>query len=328
MLEAVESLARSKNRRQRSARLMLADMREQLRDGESFSQIMRRHPAWFDPTETAIAESGQHSGNLSEVLTVLAERHEEADRLSHKLAATLAYPLIVLVIGVGVALFLSVKTLPDLAKILQDARIAVPPLTTTIMALGQGLMRYWYLCVLLVVVLCLTMLSAPLMLQRIAERWAVPEWIIRAFTWSIPVLRTIAMSNVALRLSELLHSGVPMTDALRIVAPTVREMGLRQQLALAAERVERGDELSSALCDERWFNSEFARLLELGQASGDLDRMLNRIGHRYQRQARRHLDRLATILEPTVILVLAVFVGTVVMAAILPLIRLKEVLQL
>ncbi|MCH8825270.1 MAG: type II secretion system F family protein, partial [Planctomycetes bacterium] len=86
------------------------------------------------------------------------------------------------------------------------------------------------------------------------------------------------------------------------------------------------DDLSEALNDELWFDSQFRSLLKVGQASGELDQLLQRIGERYSRQANRLIDRLAVLLEPCVILSLAVFVGMVVMAAILPLLRLQEVL--
>ena len=136
----------------------------------------------------------------------------------------------------------------------------------------------------------------------------------------------MAVGGLALRLAELIRSGVPMVDALRILAPTTGHYSLRHELLLAAESVERGEELSKALHDEHWFDTEFQRLLDVGQNSGELDQMLQRIGHRYQRQAKRLIDRLATLLEPAVILLLATFVGTVVIAAVLPLVRLQEVL--
>ncbi|MCH8314446.1 MAG: type II secretion system F family protein, partial [Planctomycetes bacterium] len=87
-----------------------------------------------------------------------------------------------------------------------------------------------------------------------------------------------------------------------------------------------GDELTAALDDELWFDGEFRQLLAIGQATGELDSLLERIGRRYARQAERLIDRLAALLEPSVILTLAVLVGLVVMAAILPLLRLQEVL--
>ena len=150
----------------------------------------------------------------------------------------------------------------------------------------------------------------------------MPLWLRR---WSPHVLRKLAVARLSIQLAELLRTGVPMVDALRVVAPTTPGVTLRRRLLEAADRVERGEDIAAALDDEHWFDGEFQRLLQIGQTSGELDTLLDRLGHRYARQANRMIDRLATLLEPAVILTLAVLVGLVVMAAILPLLRLQEV---
>ena len=94
----------------------------------------------------------------------------------------------------------------------------------------------------------------------------------------------------------------------------------------AADRAERGEELPRRWTTSGWFDAEFRRLLDIGQATGELETLLERIGERYARQARRLIDRLATVLEPAVILALADLVGMVVMAALLPLLRIREML--
>ena len=150
----------------------------------------------------------------------------------------------------------------------------------------------------------------------------LPLWLRR---WSPHVLRKLAVARLSIQLAELLRTGVPMVEALRVVAPTTPGLTLRRRLLEAADRVERGEDIAAALDDEHWFDGEFQRLLQIGQTSGELDTLLDRLGHRYARQANRMIDRLATLLEPAVILTLAVLVGLVVMAAILPLLRLQEV---
>ena len=323
LLEAVDAAAGSKHRSGRSARLMLIQVRERLRTGGSLGQAMREHPAWFDGAEVAIVDAGQHAGNLHQVLSSLAQRHEHAGELANKLIGALAYPFIVLLVGIGVAIFLSVKTLPDLAKILTDAKVPIPALTANVMWIGQLVVHHWFMLMLGALVVVIGAIALPSAFRRMP--WELPPMIRRLRKLRPRVIRTMAIGGLALRLGELIRSGVPMVEALRILAPTTRHYSLRQELLLAADSVERGDELSEALDDDHWFDEEFQRLLDIGQSSGELDQMLQRIGQRYQRQAKRLIDRLATLLEPAVILLLAVFVGTVVMAAILPLLRLQEV---
>lgn len=324
LLEAIETLIQSSQRGGRSSRLMLSNVREQLRSGGSLAQAMRERPSWFDAAEVAIVDAGQHGGNLNQVLSSLADRHERAGELGQKLISALAYPFVVLLVGCAVAIFLSVKTLPQLSKILQDAGVPVPGLTTKVIWAGGALVKYWLVLALMIVA---GAVAIPLT-TKLAYRmpWDLSSKM-KSLRWMRPrVIRTVAVGGVAVRLAELMRSGVPMVDSLRIIAPTTRHRSLRQELSTAADCVERGDDLSHALSDEHWFDPEFQRLLDIGQASGELESMLQRIGERYQRQARRLIDRLAALLEPVVILALATFVGLVVMAAILPLLRLQEIL--
>ena len=141
-------------------------------------------------------------------------------------------------------------------------------------------------------------------------------------------VRRLAVSRALLGIAELVRSGVPLVDALRVAAPAHRGLsrGLSVALSDAARRIEQGRSVADALAEPAWFDAELRRLVSVGEAGGELDAVLVRIGERYERQVGRMVERLAALLEPAVIVVLAFFIGTVVMAAVLPLIRLQEVL--
>jgi type II secretory pathway component PulF len=323
LLEAFDALLASGKNRSRSFRGMLLDIRERLRGGESLAQAMRAHPSMFETTEIAIAEAGQHGGQLAQVLQSLADRNEHADELGHKLSGALAYPILVAIVGLGVTVFLSVKTLPDLTAILVQAKIPIPQLTKKVMWIGQTLAGHWLSIGLAILAVPIVIATARHLLSRFAGDQLAQ---IRIRVPHVRVLKAMSVGQVSSQLAELLRSGVPLVEALRVLAPTARSASLRAALITAADQLERGEDLQGAL-DERWFDLEFKRLIEIGQASGELDSMLARLGERYQRSAKRLIDRLAGLLEPCVILALAVLVGTVVMAAVLPLLRLQEVVR-
>jgi type II secretory pathway component PulF len=306
---------------------MLVEVREELRGGASLAQAMREHPDWFDAIDIAVVEAGQHSGTLPSVLLGIAERQERSSELSHRLLSALAYPTLVLCVGLGVVVFLSVKTLPDLTKILVDAKIPVPGLTARVMWFGQLLAAHWIkMGALLLAILVIAALTRRLWKSLSID---IPPWIqgILARVQPPRVLRRMLVGGLVAQLSELLRSGVPMVEALRVIAPTQRSARLAHLLTQAAHRIEHGDDLSASLDDRAWFDPELQRLLEIGQASGELDEMLARIGERYQRRAKRLIDRLTVLLEPAVLLLLASLVGIVVMAAVLPLLALQEIIR-
>ena len=250
----------------------------------------------------------------------MATRLEHADEVGSKLTAALTYPAIVSLAALAVVLFLSNKTLPDLTGLLVDAQVEIPRLTALVMGLGQWLLR-----------------AGPLLLLSFGVSialgaFAIVTWVHRseAFArrltaWVPQVLRAKAVAALSRGLADLLAAGVPLTQALRVLSPTLPRL-LSRAIDRAIERLQGGEELSLALAaDPLWFSPEFRRLLASAQATGELEPLLRRIAARYERQAKRLTDRLAALLEPAAIVVLAALVGTVVMAAVLPLVRLQEI---
>lgn len=323
LAESVGTVLSSSGRRR--TRSMLGQVRESLRAGEPLSAAMRAHDTWFDPVEIAMVEAGQHSGELADVLRNLALRHERTSELTSRLASALAYPAIVACVGVGVVVFLSTRTLPQLVGVLEQAKVGTPPLTRAVMSVGQGLADGW------------PWIVVGILLATAAAGWAAQALDRRNLEWPrtlrrlIPAtFRRVRLAQLASGLAELTRSGVPVGEALRVLSPTFAGPvagSLGRRLRDASRRLEEGAELPGALDDALWFDAEFRQLLAIGQASGELDTLLDRVADRYSRSAKRAIDRLAALLEPAVILALAALIGTVVMAAVLPMLRLQEVLR-
>jgi type II secretory pathway component PulF len=322
LLECLETLSSTVPGRSGALRGLLAHLREEVRGGRSLGEAMRVHPSWFGPEEVALIESGQRSGKLAGTLRELASEHQRRDDLAARLAQALAYPSCVAVVGLAVLVFLSERTLPDLVSILSDASVEVPALTSLVISVGSWLGSAGPVAAVLLVAV---LLLAPFA-RRLAGRLELP-WPTAAPSRLLPqVMRRMAVARLSRGLAALLHAGVPLVEALRTMAPATSYEDLRACVLRAADRVERGDPLADALTDEAWFDVEFRRLLGITHVSGELDAMLQRLSERYERRASRQIDRLTSLLEPAVILCLAVAIGVVVMAAILPMVRLKEAL--
>jgi type II secretory pathway component PulF len=318
VVEAVTTLATS--RAGSSLRTMLVELREQLRDGAALDECMEQHPWWFEPAEVAMVRAARASGELPSVLRALAERHERSGALSAKIIGALTYPAVVLCVGVGVVVFLSVKTLPDLVGILRDAGIDPPGLTLAIMALGRGLLEYGFLGVIAFGVLAVGFPVALAQLRRRGGQVRVP---LPGFA------RRAILARAWSGLAELVRTGVPLVEALRITSPTVSGLlggPLSRALEHAAAEIERGSTFAEALADTAWFDDECRRLVAIGESAGELPEILARLAARTHRSASRAIDRLASLLEPAVILLLATLIGVVVMGAVLPILKLQEII--
>ncbi len=330
LVEAVDALTRSIGEgrgwvRRSSLRSMLIELREALRSGQSPAEAAQRHTSWFDAADIALLRAGLEGGSLPQTLRAMASREESNEELSHRMVAALSYPTLIVCAALGVTVFLSVKTLPTLVGILTDAGIEPPGLTLAVMNIGIMLADWWGLILLGVIFLP----AAIVILRQVAVRRENLDRDLFGGTERLPpaFLRRHAVGSFSLRLAQLLQAGVPLVESLRILAPTCRLAALGRQLHSVADVVERGAEFGDALeASPYWFDAEFTLQVQTAQRAGALEAVLVRLGNRELRRTQRLLDRFTALLEPAAILLLAGLVGTIVMAGVLPLIRLQEML--
>jgi len=297
---------------------------DSIQSGQAIGDAMGEHTAWFDEAEVAMVNAGQESGAMSSVLRRLADRQSRSGELSSKITAALAYPILVSVIGIGVTVFLSVKTLPELVGILDDADLETPALTAAVMTVGQTVWNQGYVILLAVAGVSL---GTAVMFGRIQRRSGgrIESLIAKLCP---RVLIRVCTADALLTIAELLETGVTLVGSLRIVAPTLRGfLGsmLARSLMGSASGIEQGEPVSSVFDDPVWFTQEHRQLMAAGEAAGELAATMERIGQRDLRSARRLVDRFTALIEPAAIMLLAMLVGTVVMAAVLPLVRLQEI---
>lgn len=315
---ALGALARSHARIPAERRLMMR-LQDQVRSGAGFAEACAAHPGWFDRFDLAIIEAGQRAGDLAGMLTTLSVHHHRAGAVSQRLFVALAYPALLTVVGVVVVEFMSLTTLPQLVEMIRQAHRQPPALTEALISVGQGLARWWPL---LLVFLILLVLAARNLTARIPVTGRFGGW------WHGNMLARmrgrVRVAMVASALARLRRAGLTLVDGLEVVADTAADRALRQVLRQAAEAIRRGEDLSQVVTRSRLFDPEFAQHLQLGERSGELTDMLERIAERYQRAADRSAERLAAFLGPAAILLLAVLIGLVVMASVLPLLQLGE----
>jgi type II secretory pathway component PulF len=315
LVEALETLAHGEAAHRRALQRVLALTVDQVRAGASLGAALGEHRGWFDPVEVALIDAAEHGGNLSATLTRLAARQAKQSEVGQKVASALLYPAVVGVVGIAVWLFLSTQSLPELTRILVSAKVEVPVLTRAVMASGQFLMRH-------VLVIAALAAAAIVLGSALLSRRPAP------FTrLGIGALRRLRLARATGALAELLQGGVPLVEALEVIAPTAGSAELRASLQGGAAAIAEGTRWSELLARDggRLYPTEFVRLVEMGETSGDLAPLLARLAERMERSAERQLMRWAALLEPAAILLLAALIGVVVAAAVLPLTRLQGI---
>ena len=318
---ALDTLARSGNasaRRRDPLGTVCRRLSDGVRRGEGLAAAMEHEPGWFGSIDVALVRASEESGTTERTLLEIAAHHGRSEELRTRLMVALAYPALLVVFGLGVVAFLTTTTLPQLAGVLQDASVEVPGATAVLLAIGN------------------TITGQPLMLATsVLGLIAVLIWFARTPRLARARLRTPLLGRILLRsqiaslaflLSRLLRCGLPLTEALELVCPSIGNARLRGTFEGLPDELRSGRSVASSLGAVGLFEPVFCRVLEVGEESGELSGSLEIIGARYRESARRLIDRLAATLEPVVILLLAAAVGFVVYGAIAPMLRLTQTL--
>jgi type IV pilus assembly protein PilC len=318
LVPSIDTLAISakKSRRDSQVGTMCRQLAESVRGGTSLADAMAEQPEWFGPVDIALVRSGQSSGHLEQSLGDLAEMHSSADTLASRLIGVMAYPAILFVIGIGVVIFLATVPVPQLAGALQDQGEELPAITQVLLTIGNTLRDQWYFFP--PVILAAAIVFHVLFRSRIAALWRL----------KVPLLGSLIaktqLSSFCTILERLLVGGIPITHAIELATPTLRNAALREVFEQVPRQLADGRNLSEPLRESRLFDPVFCRVMEIGADSGELPRMIGTIGRRYALISSRLIDRASTVIEPLVIVLLACMLGFVVLAAILPMLRLTQ----
>ncbi|MEK7415638.1 MAG: type II secretion system F family protein [Planctomycetota bacterium] len=316
--QAVTSLLASPTR-SADERFLLHRIRDQLREGQPLSAACAQFPGWFDRFDVALLEAGQQAGDLLGTLLGLAQHHQRAGAIGQRLFVALAYPAVLLTAGIAALITVSFTTLPQLTTLITQAKHQPPWLTMQVLGLGQGLVHWWPLVLLGVAAV---LFSGRWLIQRIVPTSRLGRW-----WYGNPLARArsrIRVATLAETLARLRRAGLPLTDALEVAAETITERALAALITESIAAVRKGEDLSAVMARSHLLDPEFAQLLQLGERSGELTVMLERIAERYRRAADRTTERLAALLGPLAIVLLAFLIGVLVIACALPLMQLGD----
>lgn len=314
LLEALDTIIQQHSGRFRTALLAL---RERVSGGASLAAAMGEQRALFDELDVNIVEVGEDAGTLEVVLNQLATFKERALALKSRVATALIYPAVVLVMTVGVALLLMTIVVPDLLSALLEAGRPLPWPTRVVKAASDLLVQWWWLLLILAALAAIALAAA---MRTTAGRW---RW--NQFQMSIPLvgelLRKQAIVRVAVVMAALLRSGIVFVRAIQIAQRSTKNLVLRDALRRCEQAVTSGRDIGQALAETRAFPPLVVQIFSVGQQSGRLEEMLERLAEDYDRQLTTATQRLTAVLEPLLVLAMVVLVGFIALATILPMLE-------
>lgn len=319
MLGALEILADSPE--QREARLVLSAMRDGVRDGASLAEALAAACHSVSSFERSIIDAAEASASVEVMLDRLAAFLEQQDQVRERVHGALTYPAIVMAVGVCVAILMLGLLLPRTAEILGGRGERMPGLTVGMLALGAFIKRWWLA---LVVVLGAAGWGARLTWGR---RAGLRLWVDR-LRFSLPVVgrgfRLLATLRFARTLAILLRGGVSPVTGLGLAGRATGSVWIVALADAEADRVRHGSSLSEAVRRIPPLSDSLAGWVRVGEAGGDLERLLDGAGQRAEAQWDRFLGRCLSVLEPLLILFIGGFVLLVTLAVLLPVLSLSR----
>ena len=292
---------------------------ENIAAGGTFSESLTQYPKIFDHLYVNMVKAGEAGGVLEVVLGRLAEFAEKSEKIKNKVKGAMIYPIVVLVAAIGITAFLLVAVIPKFQQVFNDmlGGAALPPITQFVID-ASGFVQHNGLQIFLAVV-------AFVVLMKIVGKTEKGAYFFDVLKLKMPVTGTLtqrsAVSKFTRTLGTLLSSGVPILQSLTITRDTTGNRVLTEAIQNVYDSVKEGESMTQPLSQCKVFPPMVVSMVEVGEETGALADMLTRIANTYDDEVDNAVAGMTAAIEPALIIVLAVVVGTIVIAMFLPMVK-------
>lgn len=282
--------------------------------GSSLSEAFNKHPEVFNDVYIALIAAGEVSGTLDESLERIASQQEKDAELISKVRGAMVYPVIVLVVIIGVVAFMLFTIMPQIQRLYQDLHRDLPLVTAILVGMSQFALRFWWLMILL-------MIAGVYFLKRYIETDTGRRQF-DLFKIKVPIFgglfRKLYMARFTRTGQTLMASGVPMLEMLRISAKAVNNVPISDSITRASEKVKGGKALSAALKNEPLILSLVPQMISIGEQSGGIDKMMGKAASYFENELDTAVRSISTAIEPVLMVFLAMIAGLMILAILLP----------
>ena len=305
----------SEQTKQKQMRLIIDQIIASVEAGKSFSDALAAHPQVFSDIFVSLVKAGEASGTLDTALERLATQQEKDAEIVSKVRGAMVYPLIVLMVMGGVVTFMMVSVLPQV-QILYDGLegVELPFITRALIAVSEGLVQYWWMAIigLIVLVLLLRKAISTQAGRRIADKLKMKLPPFNA------LLMKLYMARFSRTASTLIASGVPLIEVLEIVSQSINNVIISRSIDTAIEDVKGGKSLADSLEGDPNFLALVPSMMRIGEQSGSIEQMLERSAEYYEKEVENQIKTVSTIVEPVLMILLGGVAITIIAAILLP----------
>ena len=300
---------------------IINEVKAKVETGETFADSLRRHPKVFDQLFTNMIEAGEVGGILDTILIRLANYMEKAMALRGKVKSAMIYPAIIVTVAVVVVTFLLIFVIPMFGEMFSDMGKALPLPTAVVLEASHMVVNYWYL-----------VFGSPILLGvaiSYIRKTEQGRYATDKLMMNVPVvgvlIQKVAVAKFTRTMGTLISSGVPIIEGLNITARTAGHKVIERAVLSIIDDIKQGKGLAEPLREQGVFPPMVVQMIEVGEQTGALDEMMNKIADFYDEEVDTAVEGLTSMLEPMLMVFLGVVVGFVVVAMYMPIFQMGDV---
>ncbi len=305
-----------------SMRQLLETIQADIEGGKSLTEALAAHPKYFDDLYVNLVESGEKSGALETMLDKIAIYKEKTEALRKKIKKALTYPSIVVLVAIIVTGILLYFVVPQFESLFQGFGADLPAFTRMVIDMSEWLQAYWWIVIGSVVIF-------SVVVGYINRTSATFRWYRDKVMLKLPVVGMIihkaTVARFARTLSTMFAAGVPLVEALESVAKASGNLIYQDAILTMRDEVSTGQQLQKAMEDTGMFPNMAVQMIAIGEESGSLDSMSEKVADFYEGEVDDLVDNLSTMLEPLIMAILGILVGGLVVAMYLPIFQMGAV---
>lgn len=327
MLDAGVGIVRAldilfKQTENKSLKIALEFLHEEVQKGTALSQAMSDEKKTFPSLLVNMVEAGEVSGNLDEIMERMAIHYENEYKLENKVKSALIYPIVLAVVSISVVVIMLVFVMPTFMEMFESSGQELPGLTKALISISDFMVARWYII--------LGILVAIIVGLRIWSRTDEGAYAIDQVKIKFPGVKHTMIKLITARftrtLSTLMSSGISLLQALQIVSKAIGNKVIEVRISESVDEIRKGMTLSNAIKNIDIFPVMVDSMVSIGEESGSLDEMLAKTADFYDEEVEVSLQRMTTLLEPIMIIFMAVIIGFIVIAMALPMFDMANVI--
>ncbi|HRL93651.1 MAG TPA: type II secretion system F family protein [Pseudomonas sp.] len=303
-------------------RKLVNDIKQQVAAGNSFATALRTQPLYFDDLFCNLVDAGEQAGALENLLDRVATYKEKTEALKAKIKKAMNYPIAVVAVAIIVSCILLIKVVPQFQSVFDSFGADLPAFTLFVIGISEGLQKYWYIFIVGFAGTILTFTET----KKRSEKFR--NWLDKA-TLKIPVVGDIiyksSVARYARTLATTFAAGVPLVEALDSVAGATGNIVFKNAVQKVKQDVTSGMQLNFSMRSTGVFPSMAVQMTAIGEESGALDMMLDKVASYYEAEVDNAVDGLTALMEPLIMSVLGVLIGGLIIAMYLPIFQLGAV---